>query len=409
MTTRYDFVIAGGGLAGLSLACRLAESAAFAQRSILIVDQDAKVRNDRTFSFWSNAPGPFDAAICRSWDHLRVAGPEGALDLELADYNYHTIRGLDFYRHAHQRLAQHGNATFLRGHIEHIVDGPDAATVTVDGQAIAASWVFDSRPPRQMAQTRHGRHTHLKLHFRGWEIETPSAAFDPAVATFMDFRTPQDGAVRFFYVLPFADNRALVEYTLFTQARLTHAETERAMAAYLHQVLGVADFRIVAEEGGCLPITDAPFARQLGQRVLAIGVNGGRIKPSTGYAFSRVQADSEAIVQSLLAHGHPFALPAGPARFGWLDAVMLRVMRDHSEAIAPAFSALFARNPMARILRFLDEQATPWDIVQIMASLPAQLFVATALKIAAERSRRAVSARPAQTSAPRQRRLGPAS
>jgi lycopene beta-cyclase len=51
--------------------------------------------------------------------------------------------------------------------------------------------------------------------------------------------------------------------------------------------------------------------------VLAIGVNGGRIKPSTGYAFSRVQADSEAIVQSLLTHGHPFALPAGPARVVW--------------------------------------------------------------------------------------------
>ena len=127
----------------------------------------------------------------------------------------------------------------------------------------------------------------------------------------------------------------------------------------MQSTLGIDDFHVVAEEGGCLPITDAPFARRLGQRVLAIGVNGGRIKPSTGYAFSRVQADSEAIVQSLLAHGHPFALPASPAPYGWLDAVMLRVMRDHGELIAPAFAAMFSRNPTARILRFLDEQASP--------------------------------------------------
>lgn len=383
--THFDFVIAGGGLAGLSLASRLAETPAFDQHSILVVEQDAKARNDRTFSFWSNGPGPFDAAISRSWDRLRVAGPSGVQDLALGDYRYHTIRGLDFYRHAQQRLARHANVELRRGRVQRIDDGPDAATVVIDGEAITATWAFDSRPPRLADRTDDHRHTRLKLYFRGWEIETPTAAFDPGVATFMDFRAPQDGDVRFFYVLPFAPDRALVEYTLFTDQRLTREETEQAIVSYMQSTLGIDDFRVVAEEGGCLPITDASFARRLGQRVLAIGVNGGRIKPSTGYAFSRVQADSQAIVQSLLAHGHPFGLPTGPASYRWLDAVMLRVMRDHGELIAPAFAALFSRNPTARILRFLDEQASPLDVLAIMASLPAPLFVGTALELAAGR------------------------
>jgi lycopene beta-cyclase len=384
--THYDFVLAGGGLAGLSLACRLAETPAFDQRSILIVEQDAKTRNDRTFSFWSDQPGPFDAAISRSWDRLRVAGPHGVQDLDLGAYRYHTIRGLDFNRHAQQRLAQSTNVELRRGHVQRIDDGADAATVLVDGEAITATWVFDSRPSHLAAQADDDRHTHLKLYFRGWEIETPTAAFDPGIATFMDFRTPQDGDVRFFYVLPFAPDRALVEYTLFTDQRLTREDTEQAIVTYMKSTLGIDDFRVVAEEGGCLPITDAPFPRRLGQRVMAIGIRGGRIKPSTGYAFSRVQDDSAAIVQSLLDHGHPFALPACPLRYGWLDAVMLRVMRDHSEAIAPAFAALFKRNPMARVLRFLDEQAAVVDILRIMASLPAALFVGTALAMMAEQA-----------------------
>jgi lycopene beta-cyclase len=385
--TPYDFLIVGGGLAGLSLACRLAETPAFDRCSILIVEQDAKTRNDRTFSFWSDGPGPFDAAISRSWNRLRVAGPHGVQELALGDYRYYTIRGLDFYCHAQQRLAQHANVELRRGHVQYVEDGPDTATVVVDGQAITATWVFDSRPPH-LAPQGDDRHTHLKLHFRGWEIETPTAAFDSGVATFMDFRTPQDGDVRFFYVLPFAPDRALVEYTLFTDQHLTRQETEQAIVSYMQSTLGIVDFRVVAEEGGCLPITDAPCARRLGQRVLAIGVNGGRIKPSTGYAFSRVQADSQAIVQSLLAHGHPFAVPAGPASYRWLDAVMLRVMRDHGELIAPAFAALFSRNPTARILRFLDEQASPLDVLAIMASLPAPLFVGTALQMAVGRMER---------------------
>ena len=382
MKTHYDFVLAGGGLAGLSLACRLAETPVFDQHSILIVDQDAKTRNDRTFSFWSDQPGPFDAAISRSWDRLRVAGPHGVQDLDLGAYCYHTIRGLDFYRHAQQRLAQSTNVELRRGHVQRIDDGADAATVLVDGEAITATWVFDSRPSHLAAQADDDRHTRLKLYFRGWEVETPAAAFDPGVATFMDFRTPQDGDVRFFYVLPFAPDRALVENTLFTDQPLTREDTEQAIVTYIQSTLGITDFRVVAEEGGCLPITDAPFPRHLGRRVLAIGINGGRIKPSTGYAFSRVQDDSAAIVQSLLDHGHPFALPACPLRYGWLDAVMLRVMRDHSEAIAPAFAALFKRNPMARVLRFLDEQAAVVDILRIMASLPVPLFVGTVLELA---------------------------
>jgi lycopene beta-cyclase len=380
--THYDFVLAGGGLAGLSLACRLAETPAFDQRSILIVEQDAKTRNDRTFSFWSDQPGPFDAAISRSWDRLRVAGPHGVQDLDLGAYRYHTIRGLDFYRHAQQRLAQHANVELRRGCVQRIDDGPDFATVVIDGEAITATWIFDSRPPHLAAQAKDDRHTRLKLYFRGWEVETPAAAFDPGIATFMDFRTPQDGDVRFFYVLPFAPDRALVEYTLFTDRRLTREDTEQAIVTYMQSTLGIDDFRVVAEEGGCLPITDAPFVRRLGQRVLAIGVKGGRIKPSTGYAFSRVQADCEAIVQSLLDHGHPFALPASPAPYGWLDTVMLRVMRDHGELIAPAFATLFSRNPAARILRFLDEQASPLDVLAIMASLPVLLFVGTSLELA---------------------------
>ena len=69
----HDIIIAGGGLAGLSLACHMVRSP-LRDRSILIVDRDPKKQNDRTWGFWSNTPTLFDSVIWRSWDQLQVAG-----------------------------------------------------------------------------------------------------------------------------------------------------------------------------------------------------------------------------------------------------------------------------------------------------------------------------------------------
>lgn len=375
MPRHYDFILAGAGLAGLSLACHLANSP-LRDRSILIVDPDAKEHNDRTWSYWTNGSGPFDDAVAHVWDRLRFAGSSGEIDVALGAYRYKTIRGGDFYRLARQRLAACPAVEFLRGRVERIDDGPAVATVVVDGQVLTCDWVFDSRP----AAPKDDRYTHLKLTFRGWEVETSSPVFDTAAATFLDFRTPPRGDVRFFYVLPFAPNRALVEYTLFTPARVTRPETEQAIDAYLRSELGVDAYRIVAQEGGCLPVTDQPMPRRLGGRIMAIGIRGGRLKPSTGFAFTRVQADCEAIVASLLAHGHPFDVPEDPRLFRLLDSILLRVMVEHPDQIEPAFAALFGRNPAERILRFLDEAAGPSEVLEIIATMPRKVFVRTALR-----------------------------
>ncbi len=375
MPKHYDFILAGGGLAGLSLACHLVNSP-LRDRSILIIDPDAKERNDRTWSYWTRQSGLFDGAVAHVWNHLRFVGSGDEMDVALGDYRYTTIRGDDFYRFARERLAACPTVHFLRGRVERIEDGPSYATVVVDGQAVTCDWAFDSLP----TAARDERYTHLKLTFRGWEVETATATFDTTAATFLDFRTPARGDVRFFYVLPFTANRALVEYTLFTPARVTRAETEQAIGAYLRGVVGIDDYRIIAQEGGCLPITDQPMPRRLGRRVMAIGVHGGRLKPSTGFAFTRVQNDSAAIVASLQAHGHPCDVPEDSPLFRMLDAILLRVMVEHPEQIESAFAAMFGRNPVERILRFLDEEATPAEVVEMIATLPRAVFVQTALR-----------------------------
>ncbi len=381
--SHYEFIIAGGGLSGLSLALHLINSP-LCDRSILIVDHESRGGNDHTWSYWSDRPMLFDDLACRTWDRLRLAGFDGELDVNLHRYRYRTIRGRDFYHHARRELSQRPNVTWLHGNVEAIEDGADAARVTIDSKAMTGRWVFDSIPqPARAANDR--RYHHTKLHFKGWEIETAHSAFEPTAPTFLDFRTPQNKAIRFFYVLPFDEQHALVEYTLFSSQPLLPREYEQALHTYLREVLHIGDYGMVRQESSVIPITDRPYPRRLGRRVMSIGIRGGRLKPTTGFAFTRVQADSAAIVQSLLRCDQPFNVPEDVSRYRLYDSMLLDIMERKPERIQSIFATLFRRNSIESVLSFLDEQASLAQNVRLFARLPPAPFLQALLRIGTAR------------------------
>jgi lycopene beta-cyclase len=358
----------------LSLAYRLAQSGVAAGReaSMLIIDHDAKRRNDRTWCFWTpvERPTPFDSLVSREWRQLKVAGPEWQKTIGLRHHRYQMIRGIDFYRFVRQQLAARPKVTFLQATVEGIDDHGPQAGVTADGTRYAGRWVFDSRFNPARFQPAPARYLALRQHFKGWLIEAPRPVFDPAVPTLMDFRTPQRGGLRFFYVLPLTARRALVELVA-----LSPRLADDALHAYIQSSLGLDEYRILAREGGVSPLTDYPFPRCPSPHVLRIGAAGGRVKPTTGYAFTRVQQDSAAIVRSLEQHGHPFDLHAGSAYYRMCDTLMLDLMRQRSDQMPGLFKALFRNNPIERVLRFLDENASPAENAQLIASLPPGPFL----------------------------------
>lgn len=369
MDKSYDIIIAGGGLAGLSLAYHLVKSP-LRDRSILIVDKDEKETNDRTWCFWTAEPTLFEEIVSREWRQLRVVGEGHLQELELAEYQYQMIRGIDFYRFVRKELSRHSNVEFMNGKVERIEDTPRAARVIVDGQAITGKWAFSSLFNIRQFRPDTARYRHIEQRFLGWEIETQENAFDPQSATFFDFRTRQEDAVRFFYLLPLSERRALVEVVVQRRGDSSHKDQlNREMGRYIEGVLGIRDYRIVEKEGGVTPLTDAPFPRQLGERVMSIGIPGGRVKPTSGYAFTRIQRDSAAIVQSLVHKGHPFNLPRSSWIFHFCDTMLLQIMREHREVIILTFLKMFRRNPVVRIFRFLDEESSPWENFLLMATL----------------------------------------
>ncbi|RYZ23456.1 MAG: lycopene cyclase, partial [Chitinophagaceae bacterium] len=253
LSPEYDFLFAGAGCAALSLLHRMAGEGLLAGKRVLLVDADTKERNDRTWCFWERGAGPFETIVHHRWPRLDFHAAGFSRTLELGAYSYKVIRGADFYRHCRSVLAVYPQVHFLQAPVTATGSEADAAWLEAAGRRIHAPWLFNSIYTKPALP--QGKHWLLQ-HFKGWLIETPVPAFDPAKATLMDFRTGQEEGTTFVYVLPFSERQALVEYTLFTGRLLPDNAYDAALDGYIRGRLGLKTYTVMEEEFGVIPMTN---------------------------------------------------------------------------------------------------------------------------------------------------------
>jgi lycopene beta-cyclase len=369
-THEFDYLIVGGGAAGLSLAYHISQEPRLAGKRVLLLEPEAKNQNDRTWSFWTDGPTLFDGIVAKEWQQIAFRSPTFERVLPLTRHRYKMIRGLDFYQFVHAALGRTPQVTCITAVVTGLENTLNGAVAYTTAGEYRARYAFDSRPPELAKLQRPERHRYLLQHFLGWEIETEQDVFDSETVEFMDFRGEQQREARFIYVLPFSKRRALVEYTLFSAEVLPKKQYEAELRRYLHQLLGAQGYRVTAEEIGAIPMTDHPLPAHNGAHIINLGTRAGRAKASTGYAFKRIQEHSARLTAALAATGHPpHNLTGDRWQFRLFDTLLLDIMQRQGEQTREIFTDLFRHNPIERIFDFLDERTSWAGNFQIMNSV----------------------------------------
>ncbi len=378
--TTYDYIIAGSGCAGLSLLYNILQIPALQHKKILVVDKTEKKENDRTWCFWESDDGLFEPIVHHRWDTLSFLTTEYKRTFDMGRYSYKMIQAADFYRFVKEKAAEFKNVDFLYSNISAMYERKGNAILETDTGSFSAHYIFNSTGLFHPVMNEENS---LLQHFEGWVIQTKENAFDSAVGTLMDFRIPQQNGATFMYVLPTAENKALVEYTLFSKTLLDRAAYSTALEDYISNVLQLRDYTNLHKEFGIIPMSLAAFQRSEANSnaIIHLGTAGGFTKASSGYTFQFIQKHTAKVAARLEQGKSPLVEPGIRDRiYAWYDRTLLDVLLEEKLSGKEVFSKIFRKLPPETIFRFLGNESTLTDDLRIMRSLPVLPFLTSGIR-----------------------------
>ena len=343
---RLTVSVIGAGCAGLSLAARAADLPGH-KLSLIAPKQDDS--DDHIWGFWAmDWLQAATSATRKQWANWQIISNDKHIVHHSARHPYCAI-------HRHRWLQDCQDKAEASG-VEFRYDLIQQATTeqTLGGQ------ILDSRPPTVPDDI-------MLQHFVGWEVKAAAGSFDPKTAILMDFRCDQTRGMHFIYCLPFSDQDALVESTLFSPKLAPTDFYDAAITSYLESICHLPSFEISRRESGVIPL-GALDRHDPG--LVGIGANGGAIRPSSGYAFSFIQKQIDHAVSNAVA-GKPLAVGVPHSAFElWMDRIFLAVLRRQPELAPDIFTAMAAALTGDEFARFLSGEAGVKTWAKVIMAMP---------------------------------------
>ncbi len=347
----FDYVIIGGGCAGLSLAYQLEINDKLRDKTLAIIETRKDYKRDKTWSFWKVFDHKFEDCVIKTWNNFSINTSDDSQELVSEKFPYQSIDSGKFYEKINLKISQNPNINFFK----------NISEINTDSALIFNS-VYDGELDKSK----------LWQHFQGIEIETPKDIFDDEILNLMDFNCDQKNDVHFFYTLPFSKNRALIETTwLSTLEDQALRDYDLQLENYIKNNLGIENYKIKFLEKGAIPLFYPSFKND--NKTINIGSAGGMTRLSTGYTFLNIQEHSQYIVNNIDKIEKIKRYNLGK-KYQFLDKVFLRVLKKHPEKMPKIFFNMF-KSSSNTVIKFLSNKSNILEDIKIISNMPKLIFI----------------------------------
>lgn len=373
---RFDYIFAGAGCAGLSLVYYLLESNLKGSKILLIDPLGDNIPN-KTWCYWNENPLQIHPnEHVHSWNNLSFIENKSKITKSLGKLNYYHLNSHDFYRSILEKLNAYPNVIFLTDEVLDLIESKNSVKViTKKNGAFLASQVLDSRLNSKDIDSENS----LKQIFTGWRIKTDKPVFDPSSVVLMEFPKEFSNQFEFIYILPFSQTEALVEYTAYSKNSISEEKLSSSLAEYLDTNFENSSYQITFQETGIIPMSTKRTAANQQKHVLKIGTAAGWTKASTGYTFHTIQNNCKAIVKAFEngnLEGFNFM---NSSRFAFYDNILLNIAHKWPRRLQSLFINLFSTSSADLVLRFLTEETTLREEIQLLGKLKFPIFIKSLL------------------------------
>ena len=347
----FDYIIIGGGCAGLSLAYELDLHSKLKDKTLAIVEHRDEYKRDKTWSFWKVSPHNFEDCTIKSWDNFTINIPSHLKHVDCKNMPYQTIDSGLFYQKIIDKINQNTNIYFFKN---------------IDEVNTEDSFIFNS------VGDKTDNKSSLWQHFSGIEIETSKDFFDEKIFNLMDFDCDQKNSVHFFYTLPFSKTKALIETTWISDLNNTSLnDYDIQLKDYIEDKLKIKNYKINYKETGAIPLFHPNNIKKLNQ--IEIGTAGGMTRLSTGYTFLNIQEQSKYIRKNIenIKDTKIFSIEK---KYEFLDNIFLKVLKKNPERMAQIFYKMFNSSPNT-VINFLSNKSNILEDISIISKMPKWVFL----------------------------------
>ena len=137
--------------------------------------------------------------------------------------------------------------------------------------------------------------------------------------------------------------------------------------------LGIKSYIVDEKEKGAIPMTCHPFEKNNSNKIINIGTAGGWTKPSSGYTFKFVDKNCEKVIKFLKEKKSSKKI-SFKTRHWIYDLIFLHVLYTKNNLGKNLFEKMFAKNKTELVLRFLDNDTSIKEEINIASSFPKILF-----------------------------------
>ena len=368
---KYDYILAGGGCAGLSLVYHLLGSS-LRDSNILILEPTLGEVPNKTWCYWDTAALPIHPEPARfSWNSFYLQQGEQQHQHRLGNLSYYHLNSHDFYAHVLEKIKTFPNVHFLKEEVSAIrCEENEVQVETGTSGTYSSNFVFDSRITKDYSYQNT-----LNQVFIGLKIKSKIPVFDPRCMGLMDFDTPSSSGFDFIYTLPFSTQEALIEYTAYTNEAREEEALLDSLTNFLKQKYGALGYEITFQESGQIPMTSRVQTQTSGPRHVRIGTAAGWTKPSTGYTFAQIQENCNQLVTRLEQGTNQDLRFPRKLRFVFYDNILLSIAHHWPKRLPGLFINLFSTSSPDLVFRFLAEKTSFWEEIQLLSRLKFGIFL----------------------------------